>query len=348
VARALADLPLTRNGFERGQLSYAKVRVLTRVADEGTEAELLELASHATAAQLERMLRAFMRVTREDANAAYDRRHVSYHWDDDGSLCISARLPADEGALVLRALEASRDALLADARPAPTDSDASPSANGPAGPQAGSPAERPTNADALVAAMESALAAGPAALSGPERQQLVVHVDLDSLARERGRTYLRDGPALAPETARRLGCDTALVPLAHVRGSPLSVGRRTRSIPPDIRRALDSRDASCRFPGCERRRFVDAHHIRHWAEGGETSIDNLVLLCRHHHRLVHEGGYTVTRMGRDAFEFRTPRGRIIQPSPSLPRAPEPPLAPAAARCAQAPGSGCTSACAWTP
>jgi hypothetical protein len=103
-----------------------------------------------------------------------------------------------------------------------------------------------------------------------------------------GGCALEDGSALAPESARRLACDASVV-----RG-----GRKSRTIPSAIRRALRVRDRGCRFPGCENRRFVDAHHVRHWAQGGETTLTNLVLLCRRHHRAVHEGGYRVDADGR--------------------------------------------------
>ena len=131
---------------------------------------------------------------------------------------------------------------------------------------------------------------------------------------------MRDGPALSLETARRLGCDASMVSILSSGGEALSVGRRTRSIPPHIRRALDSRDKGCRFPGCENRRWVDGHHIHHWARGGETSLENLVTLCRHHHRLVHEGGYSVRRTPVGELEFRRPDGRLIPTSPPLPPA----------------------------
>ena len=129
---------------------------------------------------------------------------------------------------------------------------------------------------------------------------------------------LADGTPLAAETARRLACDAAIVPLIERAGRPLSVGRKTRSIPPALRRALSSRDRGCRFPGCTNHRTVDAHHIEHWANGGATSLENLVQLCRHHHRLLHEGGYSVTKAGA-GFVFRRPDGREIRPIPRPPR-----------------------------
>jgi hypothetical protein len=98
----------------------------------------------------------------------------------------------------------------------------------------------------------------------------------------------------------------------------LRLGRKTRSVPPALRRALNARDGGCTFPGCTARRFVDAHHVEHWADGGPTDLDNLLLLCRHHHRLVHEGGYTVTITGR-SVAFHRPDGRRIEPCPAPPR-----------------------------
>jgi hypothetical protein len=104
--------------------------------------------------------------------------------------------------------------------------------------------------------------------------------------------------------------------MAENQGKSLSVGRKTRTIPPALRRALNSRDGGCRFPGCTHTRFVDAHHIDHWARGGPTNLDNLVLLCGHHHRLLHEGGYTVERCRGGRLSFRRPDGRAI---PSVPK-----------------------------
>jgi hypothetical protein len=135
---------------------------------------------------------------------------------------------------------------------------------------------------------------------------VVVHADEAALSHDGdGGCELDDGSALAPETVRRLACDASVV--QH--------GRRSRTIPAALRRALQRRDRGCRFPGCENRRFVDAHHVDHWAQGGETTLHNLLLLCRHHHRAVHEGGYRVDRQGR----FFYPWGGQIQSSPRLPR-----------------------------
>ena len=197
----------------------------------------------------------------------------------------------------------------------------------------------PTNAESLAALSEAALARPSSGVwdrQSAERHQVVVHVDAETLATDSpgasvtgpGACAIADGPGISPETARRLACDAALVTLVEKDGKPLSVGRRTRSIPPAIRRALLARDGRCQFPGCERRRFVDAHHIVHWARGGETSLDNLVLLCRHHHRLVHEGGYSLDVTTEGRRRFCDPAGAEVPASPPPPSHP-PPLAPAA-------------------
>lgn len=184
------------------------------------------------------------------------------------------------------------------------------------------------NADALVAVADAALASPGAARSGGDRFQVVVHVDADALTgtaasdaeQAHGACGLEHGPALAPETARRLACDASVVRIVERDGRPLSVGRKTRSIPPAIRRALSSRDGGCRFPGCDQHRHVDAHHIHHWAQGGETRLTNLVLLCRHHHRMLHEGGFSVASTAA-GLVFRRPDGRSLSVREPQRRAP---------------------------
>jgi uncharacterized protein DUF222/HNH endonuclease len=165
------------------------------------------------------------------------------------------------------------------------------------------------------------LARGPTAMPGGDRYQVVIHADAQALTHEgaSGRCQLDDGPSVAAETARRAACDSALVSVVERNGEPLSVGRRTRSIPPALRRALAFRDRSCQFPGCERHRFTDAHHITHWAHGGETSLENLILLCRHHHRLVHEGGFSIERSAGGEISVRHPGGWRI---PAVARHPQ--------------------------
>lgn len=127
------------------------------------------------------------------------------------------------------------------------------------------------------------------------------------------------GQSFAPQAARKLACDSQLVRVLEADGGVLSVGRKTRSIPPALRRALLIRDRKCRFPGCERRRFLDAHHVVHWADGGETSLRSTLLLCRSHHDLLHEGGFTIRPAPGGELGFRSPYGFMLEPSPPLGR-----------------------------
>ena len=150
-----------------------------------------------------------------------------------------------------------------------------------------------------------------------ERYQVMVHCDAATLAAEGepGRSEL-DGIRVSAETSRRMACDAAVVAMVHAKdGSMLNVGRRTRTIPPHIRRALEERDRGCRFPGCGCR-FTEAHHVKHWADGGETSLRNTLLLCRRHHRAVHEGRVKVSVNGDGTVLFFTPKGRMLVDAPS--------------------------------
>ncbi|MDX1563625.1 MAG: DUF222 domain-containing protein, partial [Gammaproteobacteria bacterium] len=129
---------------------------------------------------------------------------------------------------------------------------------------------------------------------------------------DKAQCEIEDGPRLAVETARRLACDGALVGLVEsADGEPLNVGRKTRAIPPTIKRALKARDGGCRFPGCTHTRFTEGHHVEHWADGGETKLDNLITLCHHHHHLIHEGGFGLTRTDDGLFVFTRPDGQRL-------------------------------------
>ncbi len=141
--------------------------------------------------------------------------------------------------------------------------------------------------------------------------------------------FLDDGTRVSAETFRRVSCDGALVAVTTGEGGAvLDVGRKTRVVPAAIRRALWTRDRGCRFPMCSNRRFVDAHHVRHWAHGGRTSLDNLVLLCGFHHRLLHEGGLRMSLDAADAApRFFTPTGAEIAPVPDVPTVSAPRPAP---------------------
>ena len=305
VAHALEKLPRIAMAMARGQLSYSKARALTRVACENTEEYFLSIALHGTAAHVEKLVRSYRRakeceeLSREAQQQA--TRRVSHCYDADGSLILKARLPAELGALVLKALEAGMNDVSAET----------------SGPQTSTPKaneERPSwgarRADALGRMAESFLRHGAEALNGGDRHQIVVHVDAETLREGcAGRCELEDGPSLAVETVRRLACDASIVTvLEDGEGEPLNVGRKTRSIPPALRRALNARDRGCRFPGCSNTHYVDAHHIHHWAHGGETKLSNLVQLCRFHHRQVHEGRVVVQVLDDGALRFLKPNG----------------------------------------
>jgi 5-methylcytosine-specific restriction endonuclease McrA len=211
-------------------------------------------------------------------------QYLRSDWDEDRTMVIHARVPAEVGAAFLVALDAARAQLCADAR----------GEGGPAGPVHRLPSA--TNVDALHLMVESFMANGPAARTGGDRYQIVVNVDEDVLVEDAvdGVGELDGGPRLAPETVRRLGCDASTVLLVRRKdGTLLTATNKTQSIPRRVRRMLRARDQGCRFPGCGQRTFVDAHHIHHRAHGGSNELDNLVELCWFHHRLVHEGGWKI-------------------------------------------------------
>jgi hypothetical protein len=317
VAEALQELPATRAAFARGELTFTKVRALTRVATASSEDGLLELAEALTASQLERALRAFRRVAASDVREAHELEFVDYFFEEDGSLYLRARLAAEDGTLLVKALEAARERVVERRREerAAARSDAGASA---ASADHTLQPPRSTHVEALLNVAEASFSAFDE--QRVERARLVVHVDAAALSADgRGRSELEDGPVISPETARRLGCDAELVAQVERDGLPVSAGRRRRTVPPALRRLLAARDRdTCCFPGCERRRHLQAHHRQHWAHGGETSLGNLVLLCFHHHRLVHEGGYSIEDDPADGLRFRNRHGVLCSTAPPRP------------------------------
>ncbi len=327
AARALVDLPETSASMSRGELSFSAVRALTRVATPENESDLLDLARGCTTAQLERMVRGFKLGSRQDEvdreRERFESRNLSVFPDEEGMYVVNGRLTPEIGALLMRAVEAASDALYREK------SSESVSAETPLEDSA------QRRADALGLVAERALAAGfgEASLSGTraERYQVLLHVDAETLSEEGsglGQSELEDGTRVSAETSRRLSCDAAVVEIGHGRdGAVLDVGRKTRTIPPSLRRALEARDRGCRFPGCGLR-FTDAHHVRHWADGGETKLENLLLLCSHHHRLVHEEDWKVERWGKEKMPvFIDPRGQAHgSKRPAVPKLSKDPVA----------------------
>jgi hypothetical protein len=321
VARALGTLPLLSQALARGQLSYAKVRALTRVATPDTEQRLLTAGRGGTAAHVEQIVRAWRRVDRKAEAREASRQHASralyVHRDEDGTVAIKGRLTPEVGALLLRALDAAGEKLYQQNRAA-TPSPADPSMERP------TPAQR--RADALHLLAETALHHELDPGAPGERFQVVVHVDAPVLADpdQPGQSVLEEVGHVSAETSQRLACDASRVVMRHDDdGRVVEVGARTRTIPPALRRALHQRDHGCRFPGCHVP-FGQGHHIRHWAQGGSTTLSNLALLCRRHHRSVHEDGYQVDRRPDGSLSFRRPDGRPLpQVPPPVPVPPDP-------------------------
>ena len=311
VAHALATLPLLSAAMSRGEISFSKVRALTRVATPANEEELLTFAKAGTAAHVEKVVRAWRRVDRlaeqEHEQLRYASRYLRAYTDEDGMAVVQARLAPEAGAALLRALDAAAVKLRGEDVSAETSGGAS--------------GEEPTaeqrRADALGLVAESALAGGLDPGTRGDRYQIVVHVDAETLAAEGegGAALLDDGSRVSAETSRRLACDAALVVMRHAAdGSVLDVGRRTRAISTPLRRALARRDGGCRFPGCTSK-LCDAHHLEHWADGGETKLENLVQLCRFHHRAVHEDGFCVRLLPSGELRFFRPDGRLLTDAP---------------------------------
>lgn len=293
VAHALKILPAITTAFSSGELSYSKVRALTRVARADNEASLLAFAQKTTASRVEercRELRCGTVASVDEANRAHSGRSLRIHRDAErGIMTITVELPLETGELLEKALDRARDSSAAFA--------------------AGLVDESwfVQQADALVT-VASAYLSGNAenAASNSDNYQVTVHVDRSALANGDGRS------SLPVESVKRLCCDgDSVVIVENEEGEPLSVGRKTRTVSTAIKRALRARDKGCRFPGCHHTRFVDAHHIKHWSAGGETSLENLMLLCSRHHRLVHEGGFRIERDFRNHWFFKRPDGRAV-------------------------------------
>jgi hypothetical protein len=313
TAQALRRAPAISAAFADGLLSYSKVRALTRVVDLHDEDTLLAYALRATASQVEDRCRQIRNGTAESAGGAWrawERRSLKLFRDEArGVLRISVELPIEQGEIVARALERaveSGDSALGLELAAAREPSAEGvrDASGPLGNEWCA-----QHADALVAMSKGYLQGGSAdgrPKSAADHYQVVVHADESAIRGGLGRSDL------PIDTVRRLCCDGSLITIVEDDdGAPLDVGRKKRTITTALRRALWSRDRHCSFPGCHNRCYVDAHHIEHWAVGGETSLPNLTLLCTHHHTLVHEGGFQIDRDGAGAIYFRRPDGRVI-------------------------------------
>jgi hypothetical protein len=299
AAHALRALPAIATAFAEGRLSYSKVRALTRVAHACDEDLLLAHALDATAAQVEERCRQIGNALPDSvhhARHAWERRSLAV-WRDEarGTLRLTVELPIEDGELIVRALDCAVAA-------GEITTDISPEAIA----ETKGTAWRAQQADALVAVVKSYLDGGDHDGATADHYQVVVHADVKSLTGGTGRADL------SISTVKRLLCDCSLVTVAEgENGNPLDVGRKQRTVSTPLKRALCARDRGCTFPGCHRKRYLDGHHLTHWLNGGETTPENMTLLCTYHHRQLHEGGFSIARENCGSLRFVTADGRSI-------------------------------------
>jgi hypothetical protein len=292
VAHALKNLPEISDAFSTGELSYSKVRSLTRVAHTNNEAELLAFALRHTSAHVAercRELRCGSEASIDSAARAYANRSVRIRRDRSrGMMTMTVELPMDTGELIEKALDKARDDEVLQI------------------PDLADTAWSARQADAFVT-MVNAYLSGGGEPSTNDNYLVTVHVDQAALAGGEGRS------ALPIESVKRLCCDShAVVITEDDKGEPLSIGRKSRIVPAAIQRALRARDNNCcTFPGCRNRRYLHSHHVEHWSNGGETRLDNLMLLCTRHHTLVHEGGFRIEKDFSGHWYFVRPDGIAV-------------------------------------
>jgi hypothetical protein len=302
VAHALRGLPKIAETYASGGLSWDQVRPLTRFATPESDEFWARKAPGLRPSTLHREARRHERIRSEEETELHRQRFLSLNWDYDlPVLHLEGMLPAEQGAALQAALERrAEDVVLAD-RPA------------------GNPKEARL-ADALVELVTGSGGQAPTAT-------LVVHAGAEVLASEEPGegpwlAETETGQRLASETVRRLACDSRIEWVLESSGRPVGIGRRGRTIPGPIARILRHRDEGCRFPGCARRLWLKAHHLVHWADGGATNLDNLVLLCHAHHRLLHEGGWRTSGHPAHDLRFHDPGGLPLRTHPLSHRAVE--------------------------
>ncbi|HEU4356707.1 MAG TPA: DUF222 domain-containing protein [Actinomycetota bacterium] len=284
VARAMAAMPRSSEASAAGELSDAAIDLLASARDAHPEAfarteEALVQAARTLPVSSLRSVMSYWRQAQDMAGAQEDederfglrRLHVSPTLG--GMVRVDGDLDPEGGQVLLTALRAVMDA----------------DTHAHRGLEFRTPAQR--RADALGEICRAWMDSGDRPVVAGERPHVLVTLDLEALQGRAGRSELTDVGPVTPETARRLACDAKISRIIMDGGSqPLDVGRSSKVVPPALRRAVIVRDGGCRFPGCGRPpSWCDAHHIRHWADGGRTALDNLVLLCRPHHRAIHRG-----------------------------------------------------------
>ena len=239
------------------------------------------------------------RLSTRDANHADNSRYLRRQVLDDGTMTISMQLTQEAGELVMQAIAAALATL-------------APATKGETTTAACARDEFfKRQADALVDVARGFLAGGSeASSSSADHYQVMVHVDEAALKEQVSPCGCSDYPI---KSVRRLLCDSSMIPVVEDhQGIPLNVGRKQRVVSPPMKRALRGRDKCCRFPGCDHHQWLDAHHVKHWIDGGETSMANTLLLCGRHHRLLHEGGFSIHANHNHEWYFRNAAGKILQ------------------------------------
>jgi Domain of unknown function (DUF222)/HNH endonuclease len=290
VRRALRGLPAIHDGFSRGELSLDQLKPLTRFVNPEEDEDWARRAQAMSPAELRGEVRRRQRVAREEAETLANLRYLWMGWDEDRRMLhLEGELPAEHGAAVEAAIErAAQDIVLEE------------------GPDIRDP-EGARLADALVGLVTSGS-------GGSAQPVVVVHADVATVSgAESSLAETESGVSLATETVQRLACDAVVECVVEAGGTPVGIGRRSRIVPAWLRRHVVFRDRGCRFPGCGHTRWVDAHHIWHWGEGGPTDLDNLVLLCGAHHRLAHERDWTIRGHPGGRLRFHDPTGREAFP-----------------------------------
>ena len=297
VAHALKILPAISASFSQGELSYTKVRELTRVATGDNEQNLLDFALRTTAsnvAQRCQELRMGDESSIDTAARAFANRSLRIRRDPHrGTMVVSVELPMESGELLEKALDKARDDEVLD-RPDLADTSWS-----------------TRQADAFLNMVTGYLSGTESDAENDRHSNdnylVTIHVDHSALQGKAGRS------ALPIESVKRICCDSHAVVLTETeKGEPLSIGRKSRIIPRAIERAVRARDNNgCRFPGCHHHRFLQCHHVEHWSRNGETSLDNLMLLCTKHHTLVHEGGFSIGTDFQGNWIFLRPDGIAV-------------------------------------
>jgi hypothetical protein len=307
AGHALEALPTLRAAFDDGRLSFDKIRVVTKVATPEDDEIWTSVALHASGAQLARICRGVKQALDVDdprrAGDALLNRAMRTWWRDDGMFQLMAVPPPEDGAIVEAAVEAAAHLIASQEKHVP-----SPDRQELAGECRTHPMLR---ADALIRVCEAWVAADATTPVVAPTTQVVVHVDTDAFdgGLTGGRSRIENGPWLSHTSVRWLSCDADVVTVTEREGLPIDVGRVRRLITPRLRLAMQSRDEGCRYPGCSvPSGHTDGHHIKHWHDGGPTNLNNLVSLCRFHHRRHHEGRFRIDREASGDFTFTAEDG----------------------------------------